>query len=95
MTEHYKHELNHDHEPTGDQLLHQARVEGDRKFWSGERSLTLVQVIGLLLIFIAEAVLLGTSNYRIFAWVMGGLVAFVFLGNRWARRRNKHNSYRN
>lgn len=92
MTKHHKPDFNHESQPTGDRLLDQSRVESDRKFWSGERPLSIVQVLGLLLIFVALiAVVVFSSDYRSFAWVMGGLIVFVVLGNRWARHRYKRN----
>jgi hypothetical protein len=92
VAKHHKPEFNHDNQPTGDRLLDQSRVESDRKFWSGERPLSIVQASGLLLIVIALIAVVVRPNYRSFAWVMGGLIFFVVVGNRWARRRYKPNS---
>ena len=93
MGNHHKRELDHESLPTGDRLLDQSSAASDRKFWSGERPLSIVQVLGLLLISVAlVAVVVFSSDYRSFAWIMGSLIAFVVLGNRWARRRYKRNS---
>jgi uncharacterized BrkB/YihY/UPF0761 family membrane protein len=42
-------------------ILRRSAVESDRKFWSGERPISLVQGIGLLLMFLSVmgAVVLG------------------------------------
>jgi 4-hydroxybenzoate polyprenyltransferase len=67
-------------------MLRRSGAESDRKFWSGERPVSLVQWIGVLLMFLSLGVLVS-FNYRAFATVFGALVVFVVLGNRWARRR--------
>jgi hypothetical protein len=98
---------NHRQEPSSrldggdhEELLLRSSIESDRKFWSGERPITVVQGIGLLLMFLA---LVGAiwnwpkgeaswweklvSGNGAFVAVFGCLVLFVLLGNRWSRRK--------
>jgi hypothetical protein len=74
--------------------LLRATSDSDRKFWSGERPITAVQAIGLLLMFFGlvtamrnwpkgaapwwEKVISGNAA---FLMVFGCLVFFVLLGN--------------
>lgn len=71
-------------------LLHQSAIESDRKFWAGERPISIVQWIGLLLMFVGVSVSVAgwvRDKYGTFIAVLGALVLFVVLGNRRARRR--------
>jgi hypothetical protein len=79
-------------------VLRRSAIDSDRKFWSGERPITAVQSIGLLLMFFGlvtamwnwpkgeapswEKLVRGNSA---FLMVFGCFVFFVLLGNRWAR----------
>jgi Flp pilus assembly protein TadB len=67
-------------------MLQRSSVESDRKFWSGERPISIVQWLGLLLMFLA-LLLVASYNYRTYGVVFGAFVAFVVVGNRWARRK--------
>jgi hypothetical protein len=82
-------------------ILLRSTIDSDRKFWSGERRISAVQAIGLLLMFFGlitamwhwpkgeapwwEKLVSGNGAFLI---VFGGLVFFVLLGNRWARRKS-------
>jgi 4-hydroxybenzoate polyprenyltransferase len=74
-------------------LLQRSSFESDRKFWSGERPVSVVQWVGLLLIFLGVAVV-ASFNYRAFGVVFAVLVLSIVLGNLWAHRKthppNKH-----
>jgi|HubBroStandDraft_6_1064221.scaffolds.fasta_scaffold1503585_1 hypothetical protein len=94
MKEHPKDNSISDGQPDGQQILLKSRTDSDRKFWSGERPVSVVQWLGVLLLYFAMALLALTSNHRVSALVLGGLVLFVLLGNRWARRRGRHRSTR-
>jgi hypothetical protein len=81
-------------------LLLRSSIDGERKFWSGERRISAVQAIGLMLMLFGvitvtwhwpkgeapwwEKLVRGNGAFLI---VFGGLVFFVLLGNRWARRK--------
>ena len=95
MKEHPKDNSISDGQPDGQQILLKSRIDSDRKFWSGERSVTVVQWLGVLLLYFAMAVVAITSNYRVSALVLGGLILLVLLGNLRARRRGRHRSTRN
>jgi hypothetical protein len=84
-----------DRQPDGQQILIKSGTDSDRKFWSGERSVSVVQWLGVLLLYFAMAVLAIASNYRVSILVLGGFILFVLLGNRLARRRSRHRSTRN
>jgi hypothetical protein len=92
MDNHSKNALT-DVEARNGNMLRQSAVESDRKFWSGQRPISVMQWVGLLVMFVAAGVLavLGSKatgfGYRAFVVVFGGLVLFAVLGNRWARRK--------
>ena len=70
----------------GHDLLRDSAKESDRKFWLGERPLSIVQWIGVILMFITVGILLVMSrNYLATLVVLGGLALFVVLGNLRAR----------
>ena len=75
----------------GADVLRESAVEGDRKFWSGERSMSVVQWLGVLLMFVCVTVPVAVwvrGQYGIFVALLGGgLVFFVVLGNRRARHK--------
>jgi hypothetical protein len=81
------------HVPDGRELLHHSGVESDRKFWSGERPLSITQWIGVVLMLIAVGVGIAMAvwfgNYVTVIGVLGGLALFVVLGNLHARRSPK------
>jgi hypothetical protein len=85
-------------------ILRQSTSESDRKFWSGERPISLVQGIGLLFMFLAVigAVLLGNWPKGEAPWwekIVNGYGAamaiflcfalFLVLGNRRFRRKGR------
>jgi hypothetical protein len=85
---------------THEDLLRRSTLESDRKFWSGERPISVVQGIGLALMFFALIAVLGVGNwpkgeapwwekivsgYGAFIAVFGCLVLFLVLGNRRVR----------
>jgi hypothetical protein len=71
----------------GHELLRRSGVESDRKFWSGERPLSVVHWIGILLMFITLGVGIAMwGNYVASIMVLGGLALFLVLGNLRARR---------
>jgi hypothetical protein len=71
----------------GHELLRHSGVQSDRKFWSGERPLSIVQWIGVMLMFITLGVGIAMwSNYVAAIVILGGLALFVVLGNLRARR---------
>lgn len=78
----------------GHELLRHSGVESDRKFWSGERPLSIVQWIGIILMLITVGVVVAMSawfegNYLAVIVILGGLALFVVLGNLRARRSPK------
>jgi drug/metabolite transporter (DMT)-like permease len=83
-------------------ILRRSTIDSDRNFWTGERPVTVVQAIGLLLILFGLVVVMGhwpkgeapwweklISGNAAFLMVFGCLVLFVLLGNRWARRKTR------
>jgi hypothetical protein len=84
MDEHPNHILR-ETEARNQAMLRRSSAESDRKFWTGERPISLLQWVGILLMFLTVGVLVS-FNYRAHALVFGALVLFVVLGNRWARR---------
>ena len=82
-------------------LQRRSALESDRKFWSGERPISVVQGIGLAVIFFGLIALVGVSLwpeggepwwkkidvYGAFMAVFGCAVLLVFLGNRISRRK--------
>jgi hypothetical protein len=92
MEEHPKDNSIGDRQPDDQQILIKSGID---KFWSGERSVSVVQWLGVLLLYFTMAVLAIASNYRVSILVLGGLILFVLLGNRLARRRSRHRSTRN
>jgi hypothetical protein len=95
MKEHPKDNLISDGQPYGQQILLKSRIDRDRQFWSEERSVSVVQWRGVLLLYFAMAVVAITSNYRVSALVLGGLILLVLLGNLRARRPGRHRFTRN
>jgi hypothetical protein len=84
----------HDEErtPTGHELLRRSGIEHERKFWSGERSFSILEWSFLLLMLIPALLLLAVwirNRYLIGLAVLGGLAAFVIIGNLRARRKPK------
>jgi hypothetical protein len=78
----------------GHELLHHSGVESDRKFWSGERPLSIVQWIGITLMLIGVGVVIAMSawferNFLVVFVVIGCLALFVVLGNLRSRRSAK------
>jgi hypothetical protein len=78
----------------GHELLRHSGVESDRKFWSGERPLSIVQWIGVMLMLLAVGAVILMSvwfegNYVTVIVVLGGLALFVVLGNLRVRRSPK------
>lgn len=71
----------------GHELLRHSGVESDRKFWSGERPLSVVQWLGVILVLMTLIVGIAVwGNYVVSAVILGGLALFVVLGNLRARR---------
>lgn len=71
----------------GHELLRHSGVESDRKFWSGERPLSIVQWIGVMLMLITLGVGIAMwGDYLAVIVVLDGLALFVVLGNLRARR---------
>jgi hypothetical protein len=75
----------------GRELLRHSGVESDRKFWSGERPLSLAQWIGIILMLMTVGVVIAMSawfegNYVAVIVILGGLALFVVLGNLRAHR---------
>lgn len=75
----------------GHELLRHRGVESDRKFWSGERPLSIVQWIGIILMLMAAGVVVAMSawfegKYVAVIVILGALALFVVLGNLRARR---------
>jgi hypothetical protein len=78
----------------GDELLRHSGVESDRKFWAGERPLSIMQWIGITLMFMTVGVVIAMEvwfegNYLAVIVVLGGLALFVVLGNLRAHRSSK------
>jgi succinate dehydrogenase hydrophobic anchor subunit len=78
----------------GHELLRHSGVESDRKFWSGERPLSIVQWTGVILVLMAAGVVIAMSawlegKYVAVIVILGGLALFVVLGNFRARRSPK------
>ena len=78
----------------GHELLEHSGVESDRKFWSGERSLSTVQWIGITLMLVGVVAVIAMSvwferNFLVVFVVIGGLALFVLLGNLHSRRSAK------
>jgi uncharacterized membrane protein len=78
----------------GHELLHHSGVESDRKFWKGERPLSIVQWIGVVLMLVAAGVVIVMSawfegKYLALIVILGGLALFVVMGNLRARRSSK------
>ena len=94
--------LGHNDERQAD-ILRRSTLESDRKFWSGERPISLLQGIGLLLMFLAVigAVLLGnwpSGEAPLWEKIVNGYGAsiaififfalFLLIGNRRFRRKS-------
>ena len=84
-----QHRLNDGHE-----LLRHSGIESDRKFWAGERPLSIVQWTGIMLMLITLGVVIAMEvwfegNYLAVILVLGGLALFVVLGNLSAGRSRK------
>ena len=76
-------------------------LESDRKFWSGERPISVVQGLGLAIMFFSLIALLGSNwpkgeapwwekivgAYGAFMAVFGCVVLLLVLGNRRFRRK--------
>jgi hypothetical protein len=77
-------------------------LESDRKFWSGERPISVVQGLGLVIIFFGLIALIGVSNwpkgeapwwekivgaYGAFMAAFGCVVHLLVLGNRRFRHK--------
>jgi len=90
MDEHPKHDSMRDVESTHQEMLFRSAVESDRKFWSGERPISAVQWVGLLLMFVAIIGVVASSNYRAIIALFGAIALAVVLGNRRARRKAHH-----
>ena len=78
----------------GHELLRHSGVESDRKFWLGERPLSIVQWIGVILMLMAAGVVIAMSawfegKYVAVIVILGGLALFVVLGNLRTRRSPK------
>jgi hypothetical protein len=97
----HRQEASHVEEGHENVLLRSA-VESDRKFWSGERPISVVQGIGLLLMFLVLIGAMGLVNwpkseapwwekivngYGVIVAVFGCVVLFIVLGNRRVRRK--------
>ena len=93
--------LSHFGEPH-ENLLRRSTVESDRKFWSGERPISVVQGLGLAVIFFGLIALIGVKDwpkgeaplwekmvdaYGAFIAVFGCAVLFLVLANRRFRRK--------
>ena len=81
-------------QPDGRELLRHSGVESDRKFWRGERPLSIVQWIGVMLMFLAVGIVIAMSvwfehNSVAVIVVLGGLALFVVMGNLRSRRSPK------
>ena len=72
----------------GSKLMRQSAADSDRKFWAGQRPLSVIQWIGVIVLLVGSTVVATSLGFRAFAAVMGGLVAFVLLGRFLAHRRN-------
>jgi hypothetical protein len=71
----------------GHELLRHSGVESDRKFWAGERPLSIVQWIGVILVLMTLVVGIAVwGNYVASIVILGGLALFIVLGNLRARR---------
>jgi len=90
MDEHPKHDSMRDVESTHQEMLFRSAVESDRKFWSGERPISAVQWVGLLLMFVAIIGVVASSNYRAIIALFGAIALAVVLGNSRARREAHH-----
>ncbi len=80
--------------PDGRELLRHSGAESDRKFWSGQRPLSMVQWIGVMLMLMAVGVVIAMAvwfegSYGTVIVVLSGLALFVVLGNIRARRSPK------
>jgi general stress protein CsbA len=74
-------------------LLRESVAESDLKFWTGQRPISPIQWIGLILMMVAVAVALKGwigNEYGIFLFVMACLVLIVVVGNYRNRRKGRH-----
>jgi hypothetical protein len=93
--------FNHLGEPH-ENLLRRSAVESDRKFWSGERTVSVVQGIGLAVLLVCAVAAVGwkewpkgeapwwekmVSAYGPFTAFFGCVVLLLVLGNRISRRK--------
>jgi hypothetical protein len=79
-------------QPDGNELLRHSGVESDRKFWLGERPLSIAQWVGitLMLMTIGGVIVMAAwfeRNYVRVIVVLSGLALFVILGNRRASKK--------
>ena len=84
--------VNHDrHERVkdGPDLIRESEADSDRNFWTGQRRLSLMQWVGVILMFVAAAVIATSLGLRVFALVLGALIAFVVLGHFLAHRKRR------
>jgi Flp pilus assembly protein TadB len=81
-------------QPDGRELLRHSGVESDRKFWLGERPLSIAQWMGVMLMLLAVGIVIAMSvwfehNYLAVIVVLGSLALFVVTGNLRSRRSTK------
>ncbi len=85
----HEHSKDHETAPTGADLLRQSASEGDRKFWSGQRPLSVVQWIGVVLLYLGAGVVVAQFGHP--AYILASLAvvsALIAIGNRRARRKS-------
>ena len=73
----------------GSNLMRQSVADSDRKFWTGQKPLSLIQWVGVILLLVCSTVVTASLGLRIFAVVMGALVAFVLLGHFLVHRKSR------
>src|SRR5436190_24391080 len=87
MDEHPKHDSMRDVESTHQEMLFRSAVESDRKFWSGERPISAVQWVGLLLKCVAIIGVVASCIYRAISALFGAIARAGVRGTRRARRK--------
>jgi hypothetical protein len=73
----------------GSNLMRQSVADSDRKFWTGQKPLSLIQWVGVILLFVCSTLLATSLGLRIFAGVIGALITFVLLGHFLVHRKNR------
>jgi len=69
--------------------MRRSVADSDRKFWTGQRPLSAIQWVGVILMLVGSIVVATSLGLRVFTEVMGALVALVVLGYFVAHHKNR------